>query len=336
MTATVRFLMAFIAASFSACLVALVLAGDGPVDPVPVAITWSAVAICLFGVALWTWRWPTRAQSVAFGLVTNTAIALACLAFPNPLAALLGCIAFATNGAYLAFFHSTQLVLYNFAVAAAVGVTQATRVALDGHVALAAVDLWLVAQINIAMPLSIHILVRALGRDLVHADLDPLTGLLNRRAFHHKTLRLLMTRPADHRYLVMGVVDLDDFKAINDAHGHTVGDLALVDVALALRIATGDTAVIARSGGEEFLIADTSPSCNPAKLAQRICDAVAAQPARVTASVGTACAPFDNAPDDAHTVLVDQLIEAADAAMYQAKRNGGNQSHHHGAWTPSA
>lgn len=297
------------------------------------AMTWVAVAGGAAGVALWVWRWPTRAQSIAFALVTNTAIALACLAYPNSLAAVLGCIAFATNGAYLAFFHSTHLVLYNFVVAAAVGVTQATRLAMEGHVALAAVDLYLVAQINIAMPLAIHILVRELGNDLVHADLDPLTGLLNRRAFHHKTLRLLMARPATNRYLVVGLVDLDDFKAVNDAHGHSVGDQALVDVAQALRVAAGETAVIARSGGEEFLIADTAPTGDPSKLAQRICDAVAAQPARVTASVGTVCATLDNARDGAHKVLVDQLIEAADEAMYRAKRNGGNQSHHNGAWT---
>ena len=87
-------------------------------------------------------------------------------AYPNPLAALLGCIAFATNGAYLAFFHSTRLVLGNFVVAAAVGSPKRRGWPVDGHIALAAVDLWLVAQINIAMPLAIHFLVRALGNDL--------------------------------------------------------------------------------------------------------------------------------------------------------------------------
>ena len=129
--------------------------------------------------------------------MSNTSIALACLAHPNPLAALMGCIAFATSGGYIAFFHTTKYVLYNFAVAASVALVEASRLASSGHVALSGVDLWLVLQVNIALPVAIQTLIRALGTDLVHADQDPLTGLLNRRAFQHKTLGLLMARPAD-------------------------------------------------------------------------------------------------------------------------------------------
>jgi hypothetical protein len=68
------------------------------------------------------------------------------------LAALFGCVAFATSGAYIAFFHTTRFVLYNFGVAAGVAVIEAVRLAASGSVALAGVDLWLVLQINIALP----------------------------------------------------------------------------------------------------------------------------------------------------------------------------------------
>jgi diguanylate cyclase (GGDEF)-like protein len=259
---------------------------------------------------------------------------LACLAHPVPLAALLGCVAFATSGAYIAFFHTTRFVLYNFGVAACVGVIEAVRLAASGSVALAGVDLWLVLQINIALPFAIQWLVRALGVDLLRADRDPLTGLLNRRAFQHKVLGLLAVRGTGDAYLFVALVDLDNFKALNDNHGHSAGDRALVQVAKALQSTTRNTAIIARSGGEEFVIADTMSSLDPTPLAQLICDAIAALPVRVTASVGTACTPLGDVYDGGHQPLIEQLVTAADAAMYHAKRSGGNRIHHHSTSDP--
>jgi diguanylate cyclase (GGDEF)-like protein len=332
MSTATRALMAFIVASFVMSLVALLVGADGPEGRLPVAMTWTAIAGGVAGVALWLWRWPTRAQSVAFVLVTNTSIALACLAHPNPLAGLVGCIAFATSGAYVAFFHSTGLVLYNFGVAAIVGLVKAIGLWSSGHAALAGVDLWLVLQVNIALPLAIQILVRALGVDLLRADRDPLTGLLNRRAFQTETLGLLSDGPGRDDYLVVALIDLDSFKALNDARGHSAGDDALVDVARALRASTTDTTVIARSGGEEFLLAYMAPSSDPAQLSQRICTAIAELPAQVTASVGTVSASLDSLRDRASQDLMDRLVPAADAAMYHAKRCGGNGFHHHGVY----
>jgi diguanylate cyclase (GGDEF)-like protein len=329
MTAAVRFMMGGIAASLSICLVIL-LSFDGPQTPVPIAMTWTAVGCGTAGVALWGWRWPTHAQSVAFVLVSNVAIALSCLAFPNPHGALLGCISFATIAAYIAFFHSTGLVLYNLAVSAVVAIIAAVRISLTGHPAMALVDLFIVVQINIAMPLAIHVLVRALGVDLARADRDPLTGLLNRRAFYTQSVKLLATEPAHAgAHLVMVVVDLDHFKQINDTYGHQVGDEALIAVGQALsRAVVGVPTVIGRSGGEEFVIAAVLDTDNPDGLAQRICEEVAALPEPVTASVGTACTAL-NSTRGSHQSTLDRLVRAADAAMYQAKRAGGNKYHHY-------
>ncbi len=325
-----RTMMAAIAASLALCLVALLVSADGPRDPVPVAMTWTAFAGGVAGVALWTARWPTYSQSLAFAMVTNTSIALACLAHPDPMASLMGCIAFATSGGYIAFFHTSKYVFYNFAVAAGVALYAAVRMAARGHVALACVDLFLVLQVNIALPLAIQVLIRALGNDLAHADLDPLTNLRNRRAFQLETLGLLLARPLPEMYLLVAVVDLDDFKSINDRDGHLAGDRALVEVANALRASTCETAVIARSGGEEFIVADTSLVGDAAPLARRICRAVAELPVAITASVGTASARLDGVPAGQHQPLVDYLVGAADNAMYRAKRSGGNRFHHHG------
>jgi len=324
-----RALMAFISASMVLCLVALLAGSDGPRGPVPVAMMWAALAGGIAGVLLWTWRWPTRRQSLAFAVICNIAVALACLAHPNPLAALIGCIAFATFGAYMAFFHTTGFVLYNFAVAAAVGIFEAVRLASSGHPSLAGVDLWLVLEVNIALPLAIRILVRAMAGDLLRADRDPLTGLINRRTFQHNALGMILARRGIDAHLVVMLVDLDNFKALNDNRGHAAGDHALVQVAQALLAATDDQAVVARSGGDEFLLAGTSAACNAEPLAAQMCRAIRASTAGVTAAIGTACARLDETTNDDHQALLEHLIKASDTAMYQAKRLGGNQFHHH-------
>jgi diguanylate cyclase (GGDEF)-like protein len=324
-----RALMASIVASLALSLIALLISVDSPHEPIPVAMTWTAFVGGVGGALLWMVRWPTERQSVAFAFVTNTSIALACLAFPAPQAALLGCIAFATSSGYIAFFHTSKYVCYNFVVAACVASFQAVRLASSGHPALAGVDLFLVLQVNIALPLAIQVLIPALGTDLVHADLDPLTGLLNRRAFQHKALGLLLARPTPDMFLLVVMVDLDDFKALNDRYGHAAGDQALEQVAQALRTSARDTAVIARSGGEEFIVADTSYSTDPKPLAGRICEAIAALPSPVTASVGTASAPLHGVHDRGFQPLIERLVGAADDAMYRAKRGGGNRFHVH-------
>lgn len=321
--------MAFIASSMVLCLFALLWGPDGPRGAGPVAMTWIAVIGGVAGALLWIWRWPTRILSIAFAVTCNTAVALACLAHPNPLPALIGCIAFATFGAYIAFFHTTAFVLYNFVVAAGVGVYEAARLAGSGHPSLAGVDLWLVLEVNIALPLAIGILVRALAGDLLRADRDPLTGLLNRRAFQHNALGMMLARRGIDEHLVVLLIDLDNFKSLNDRRGHAAGDNALVQVAQVLLAAAEDQAVVARSGGEEFLVAGTAAQCNAETLAAQLCKAIGGSTAGVTASIGTACALLDHTAPGDHQALLERLISASDAAMYQAKRLGGNRCHHH-------
>lgn len=328
MTTAVRVMMAGIAASMAICLLIL-LRFDGPQETVLIAMTWTAVGGGVFGLVLWAWRWPTHAQSVAFAVVSNVSIALSCLAYPHPTGALTGCITFATIAAYIAFFHSAALVVYNFAVTTVVSVIAALRIAMSRHAAMAVVDLFIVVQINIAMPVAIHVLVRSLGVDLARADRDPLTGLLNRRAFHTQTAKLLAAGSATAgSHLVMVVVDLDGFKQINDTYGHQVGDETLFAVGQALSQAVvGAPAVIGRSGGEEFVVAAVLECDDPNPLAQQICEEIAALPEPVTASVGTACTALDSMRGSPESTLA-RMVRAADAAMYEAKRSGGNTCHH--------
>ncbi|WNG81084.1 GGDEF domain-containing protein [Mycobacterium sp. ITM-2016-00316] len=329
MTGAVRVAMAMVAGSLALCLLALLNSVDGPRDAIPVAMMWTAFAGGVAGAVLWALTWPTRGQSLAFALVSNTSVALACLSYPNPQGGLTGCIAFATTAAYIAFFHGTVLVLYNFVLATVVALIVAVRVVDSGHVVLALVDIFLVLQVNIVMPFAIHVLVRALGVDLEQADRDPLTGLLNRRALQQHIVKMLAA--TDRAHLVVAVVDLDDFKHINDTYGHQAGDDALVAVGRALGHAVFDTtAVIGRIGGEEFVVAAACLSADPTLLSRRICKAIADLPVPVTASVGTSSAEVRTLAGDETTLRakIEHLVMAADEAMYTAKRAGGNRFRH--------
>jgi diguanylate cyclase (GGDEF)-like protein len=124
------------------------------------------------------------------------------------------------------------------------------------------------------------------------------------------------------------VIDLDRFKQLNDSYGHSTGDDALVSVARALRDTTDDSAVIGRSGGEEFVIADVWRPDEVERRARQLCDEIAALPFGVTASVGTA-GVHPAYRSGSRSDLLIELIAAADAAMYAAKRRGGNQAAHH-------
>jgi diguanylate cyclase (GGDEF)-like protein len=171
--------------------------------------------------------------------------------------------------------------------------------------------------------------VHVLGADAVHAERDQLTGLLTRRAFHRRGRARLEQARDEMVHLVITVVDLDRFKQLNDNYGHSTGDDALVSVARALRDSNDDGAVICRSGGEEFVIADIWNPAEVSRRAQQLCDVIAALPFGITASIGTAgIHPAYRAGDSGDFLLIE-LIAAADAAMYVAKRRGGNQAGHH-------
>jgi diguanylate cyclase (GGDEF)-like protein len=155
---------------------------------------------------------------------------------------------------------------------------------------------------------------------------DALTGLFVRNYFLERAGEEL-TRTTRHQLAcTLLMVDLDHFKEKNDTFGHLVGDVVLRDVARLLQQNLRDIDLIARFGGEEFillLIETTVEQAMP--IAQRLKQLVEVHPIRaydelLTQTISVGSAGF---PDDAQTL--EQLIERADQALYAAKRSGRNQ-----------
>jgi diguanylate cyclase (GGDEF)-like protein len=149
------------------------------------------------------------------------------------------------------------------------------------------------------------------------AETDPLTALPNRRAFERQ-LRAALGRRAGDRDLAVLILDLDGFKEVNDRLGHVAGDTVLREVGARLRAAVRGGDLVARWGGDEFVILCREVRGDSvAEVARKLGRLIevpvssAGEEVRVSASVGWAVA----APGQASA----ELIAAADAAMYRAK-----------------
>jgi two-component system, cell cycle response regulator len=177
--------------------------------------------------------------------------------------------------------------------------------------------------------------LRASVRDgLRLAVTDPLTGLHNRRyAMPHLARIAERARQTGRSYAVM-VLDLDRFKEVNDTWGHAAGDAVLVEVARRLRDNLRPVDLLARIGGEEFIVAMPDTQLGTARLAaERLCQVIEATPipipgaagsVRVTLSIGLAmgkCPP--EGCDDQKTA--DEVLERADRALLGAKAEGRNK-----------
>jgi diguanylate cyclase (GGDEF)-like protein len=173
----------------------------------------------------------------------------------------------------------------------------------------------------------IWIEIEQLQADLTRfAMLDPLTGVLNRRAFMHEYQRELSRSMREKTGFALAIFDLDHFKAVNDAYGHAIGDLVLCRTVDAMRTSLRGHDVLGRYGGEEFTVlipgADTAGALLAAEHVRR---AVGERPIEtgqlsipITLSAGIAAYGADCSD-------WESLVRAADAALYEAKQGGRNR-----------
>ena len=156
---------------------------------------------------------------------------------------------------------------------------------------------------------------------------DSLTGINNRRAFMEKAIQAFQMAQRYSHMLALLMLDLDHFKSINDRYGHTAGDEVLKRFAQTVGLALRDSDIFGRLGGEEFCVVMQYAQGEEASLvAQRIRESLqslvfqnaSGSPYSVTVSIGVS---FSH-PGDNH---IQKLIERADKALYQAKRDGRNR-----------
>lgn len=158
------------------------------------------------------------------------------------------------------------------------------------------------------------------------AQLDPLTGLNNRRAFYDLTTPLWSNALRHGHDLSVVLLDLDRFKQINDAHGHAHGDAVLKAAAGVLKQGVRQGDVPARWGGEEFiaLLPETGVA-EAAALAERLRDEIAAMRVPVHGGATSVTASVGVAQLEDRTGTLDALIAKADACLYQSKQDGRNR-----------
>jgi diguanylate cyclase (GGDEF)-like protein len=191
--------------------------------------------------------------------------------------------------------------------------------------AMAEIELRATARALVARQAALEAAQAALqaahDRLAVQAVRDQLTGLLNRRGFADASRQHLAVAQRAGSPFLVAALDLDGFKQINDTHGHDVGDEALVEMAALLKQTCRESDLVARFGGDEFvlLLAGTPPEDSDA-VRERIAAAIAeanAQPGReyqLATSIGMAAWQ-----PDAPTSLA-ALLQAADVDMYACKR----------------
>ncbi len=165
------------------------------------------------------------------------------------------------------------------------------------------------------------------------AEIDPLSGCLNRRSMTKATDRLRAKANARGQALAYVMIDLDNFKQINDMHGHAVGDQVLVEFADLIYSRLPKSALIARLGGDEFAYVvpfDPDQSTKVDEQVARLIESMSRPltidglSIRVTMSIGIST-DHDELGFDPLTSNAETLMHRADIAMYQAKKQGKNR-----------
>ncbi|MEN3749721.1 EAL domain-containing protein [Sphingomonas sp. HF-S3] len=170
---------------------------------------------------------------------------------------------------------------------------------------------------------------RAAAEERAHllASRDPLTGFLNRRSLGEEGAAMFVRAQRRRKAMVLMMLDLDHFKAINDMHGHAVGDALLRAVAAEIRSAVPSAALTARLGGDEFSCGFLFDPGQP-EMVERIGERLVSRMAQpfdieglrlhISCSLGVARSDFE-------CTSIDALMRSADIAMYQSKKSGRNR-----------
>lgn len=161
---------------------------------------------------------------------------------------------------------------------------------------------------------------------------DALTGLWNRRKFFEEIQRLLGVLQETGGPCSLLILDLDDFKGLNDNFGHPAGDTVLKEVARLMRETRQSADIVARLGGEEFIVAmPGAEAVGAVRVAERLRASIESHPwplRALTASVGVATLRDPGKRGTSTSALVSGMLRAADLALYASKEGGRNRVTH--------
>ncbi|TRW77856.1 GGDEF domain-containing protein [Mycolicibacterium sp. 018/SC-01/001] len=292
--------------------------------PLVIAVAISSVIVGLlwiFGPA------PTERQSQAFAIYADLGTIAVIACYQDAFVAMPGLALLAANGIYVVVLHGPRALAAHLAfTAVAFGAMYGAALVQDTQAtSVITVRFLVLFPTVVGVPVIVQSYLLALRMGAVDSLYDPLTGLLNRRGLEDEVGGLVSE---DGTHLGVLAVDIDKFKAINDGHGHDVGDMVLVAVANATRTAVaaaGVRSLIARTGGEEFAVVVLAPPTAVREVAGELHDAVALCGAAVVPTVSVGVATSWTTGRDASST-VRSLLELADGAMYRAKSLGGNHT----------
>lgn len=297
------------------------------------------VSTLVVGVAWLKARWPSKRVSLMFAAYSDIGVTLVLLSYGSPQTVFVALAMLAANSVYVQLFHSPRVMALHLLWAGTAVTLFFVLILLspDTDHGLAIAQLVVLVPITFMGPTFFQYLLLKLQVQAQAANFDPLTQVRNRRGLD-EALPVYFLDATDVSVMV---VDVDRFKSINDRFGHHQGDAALQLVARRL---TTDGVLVARVGGEEFAVVTKSAETEALALAEKYrCAAHSADDsAPLTVSIGVAHCTYPISEDIGFDVveLTTLLLRRADAAMYEAKQQGGNQvvvagSTPRSDWTPS-
>lgn len=318
--------VAWIIGSLGVISVLVIVAATGSEQPYRPVIAAALFVACTVMAIVWLRAdWPSRRQSQFCLILGTVLIATVCLLEPDPVLGLLSSAAFTVTTAYAVFFHSRIWLGPIWAAQTATLVVLAWRlVEIDYALALASVVF--VALINSFVAFACELVLRIIGSEKPHGQIEPLTGLPNRQSFYDSVATLIGSRSRrDDRYLILIVVNLDSFSLLTAMSGKAGGNKARVAISQRLRETVRGDAVIGALGEAEYLVADVFTTPDPTPLAERILGTIKSAPFQLTASLGVISTPLKPLTGQGSHDVLDELVTIGTNAMYEARKSGGNQ-----------
>jgi diguanylate cyclase (GGDEF)-like protein len=276
-----------------------------------------------WAVYWWWFPWPTARRAAALFAQADVGVAIATALHADPLAALSTTPLFAMPGAFIVFFYGPRVNLAHMAFATVTIVAAATWLAASDHpdaVPMAISKALIALTVTVGIFPFVQFGFWLVRNNSIESLTDPLTDLANRRGLSNYLSRKVNRQTSPLEPLCAFVIDLDGFKNINDKYGHKIGDAVITRTAERIRLASGPSAFVARTGGEEFVVVDLLKLSAAAAVGEAIRAAIESlETPKATASIGIAAGAISDVSD------FDAIYACADEAMYAAKRSGGNR-----------